>query len=553
MSVSPPSPGPVRDHARGCELEVLVAPRAARSQLVGLHDGRLKVQLAAPPVDGAANEALRALLADRLDLPASALEIARGATGRRKTVRVAGLSAAVARGRLGLAALALGLVALSLGLVACTVEVPFAVRVVLPDDSTDLNRADNLALELGPDAYFASYPVRGTDFEVELEFEPDAVERTLALYLADGTELLAWGRSVPFVTLAPPGDLAVLMARPGVLSVYPGEVAEPDPDLLAVHAPGRGLVLMSGSGDLALLNETSYDIELGARLSNPPEPGDGAFVADARGRLWRVGVADEVGAAMYDPGDDVWAVATVTGDDIGPRPGAATVVGAARDRLYLAGGGDHTDLVALSLEPDDKGVITLAPVAALDGPRSGARLLGMRRGDDEIVLLVGGAGADASVVYFPEGGHAFGPVGDWTNIQCIRLDADEDDEKATVRLLCLGGLRGGQPTGDALLLHVPPAIEATEVEERPAFLSAPLADPRLFADDLAVYAQGAAQWWRVDRKDFAVELTDTTATRVNGGHSITLATGVTFLVGGRDLDDRAVDRWWIFAPSLAPM
>lgn len=543
-----PSPGPVRDHARGCELDVVVAPRAARSQVVGLHDGRLKIQLAAPPVDGAANEALRELLADRLEISASALEIARGATGRRKTVRVAGVSAAVARGRLGLAAVALGL-----GLSACTVEVPFPIRVVLPDDATDLNRADNLALELGPDAYFVSYPVRGTDFEVELEFEPDAVERTLALYLADGTDLLAWGRSVPFVMLAPPGDLAVLMARPGVLSVYPGEVAEPDPDLLAVHAPGRGLMLMSGAGDIALLNETSFDIELGARLSSPPEPGDGAFVADARGRVWRVGVDDGVGAAMYDPGTDVWAVATVTGDDTGARPGAAAVVGAAHDRLYLAGGGAHTDLVALSLDPDEKGVITLAPVAALDGPRIGARLLGLARGDDEVLLLVGGAEADAPAVYFPDGGHAMGPAGDWTNIQCIRLDDDEADEAATIDLLCLGGLRGGQPTGDALVLHVPPAVEATEVEERPAFLSAPLADPRLFADDLAVYAQGAAQWWRVDRKDLAVELTETVATRVNGGHSITLGTGVTFLVGGRDLDDRAVDRWWIFAPSLAPM
>nr|WP_276082598.1 DUF167 domain-containing protein [Nannocystis poenicansa] len=549
MTSSPPaSPGPVREHARGCELDVLVAPRAARSQLVGLHDGRLKVQLAAPPVDGAANEALRELLADRLEVPASALEIARGATGRRKTVRVAGLSAAVARGKLGLALLALGL-----GLGACTTELPFPVHVVLPDDSADLNRADNLALELGPDAYFVSYPVRGTQFEVELEFEPDAVERTLSLYLADGTELLAWGRSVPFVTLSPPGDLAVLLARPGVLSVYPGEAAEPDPDLLAVHAPGRGLVLMSSAGDIALLNETNFDIELGARLTNPPKPDDGAFIADARGRLWRVGVADEVGAAMYDPGTDVWGVATVTGDDTGARPGAATVVGAARDRIYLAGGGGRTDLVALSLEPDDKGVIALAPVGSLDGPRTGARFLSLARGDDEVLLLVGGAEADAPAVYFPDGGHAFGPVGDWTNIQCIRLDDGEDEEEATLQLLCLGGSRGGQPTGDALVLNIPPATGNTEVEERPALLSAPLADPRLFADDLAVYAQGAAQWWRVDRKNLAVELTETVATRVNGGHSITLGTGVTFLVGGRDLDDRAVDRWWIFAPSLAPM
>lgn len=542
-----PAPGPVREHARGCELDVLVAPRAARSRVVGVHDGRLKIQLAAPPVDGAANSALGELLAEQLDVPPSTLEIARGATGRRKTVRIAGLSAAVARARLGLLAL--------VAFLGCTTELPFPVRVVLPDESTDLNRADNLALELGPDAYFVTYPVRGTEFELELEFEPDAVERTLALYLADGTELLAYGRSVPFVLLSPPSDLAVLMARPGVLSIYPGEVAEPDPDLLAVHAPGRGLVLMSGAGDIALLNETNFDIELGARLGEPPAAGDGAFVADARGQLWRAAGDDGLGAAMYDLGDDLWSIATVEGDDGAPRPGALWALGAARDRLYVAGGGGRTDLVSLSLEPDKNGVVQVAPVAQLDVPRPGAQLLALPRGDAETLLLVGGD-ADAPAVYFPEGGHAFGPVGAWTNIQCITLDPialDQADTAAdTVRVLCLGGVRGGQATGDALLLRCPPAVENTVVEELPALLSVPLADPRLFADDLAVYAQGAAQWWRVDRDDLAVELTETAAPRVTGGHSITLGTGVTFLVGGRDLDDRAVDRWWIFAPSLAP-
>ena len=75
--------GPLREHEGGCELDVLVAPRAARSQVVGLHDGRLKIQLAAPPVDGAANAALCALLADVLEVPKSAVTIARGQTGKR--------------------------------------------------------------------------------------------------------------------------------------------------------------------------------------------------------------------------------------------------------------------------------------------------------------------------------------------------------------------------------------------------------------------------------------------------------------------------------------
>lgn len=539
---------PVRD-ARdsgtdACELDVLVAPRASRSRIVGLHDDRLKIQLAAPPVDGAANAALCELLAGVLQVPRSALEIARGATGKRKTVRVTGVGAALARARLGLAALLLpGLLAAAL---ACTVEVPFAVKVILPEDAGDLDHADNLGLELGPDGYFEAHPVRGTEFSLELEFEPDAVERTLALYLADGTDLLAYGRSAPFVLLNPPEGLAVLLARPGVLSTYPGAVAEPDPDLLAAHAPGLGLVLLGAAGDIALLHEATLDVQLGARLADPPEPDDGAFVADAQGRLWRVGVAGGLRADMYDPGLDVWAAATVVGDDGLPRPGAALTAAPGRERLYIAGGGTSHDLLALSLAPDEDGLVERTVVADLDGPRTGACLLALARGDTDELVVVGGAD-EAPAVLFPAGGHALGPLVAWTNIQCTVMDPPD---APTVRVLCLGGLRGGQPTADALLLRWPAAAGDAEVDELPALLTAPLADPRLFADDLAVYAQSGGQWWRLDKDDLGVTVSDSPADRVSGGHSIALGTGVTFLVGGRGPDDRAVDRWWYFAPTL---
>lgn len=75
----------------GVELAVLAQPRASRSRLLGEHDGRLKVQLAAPPVDGEANAALLKLLSDVLDLPARQLAIHSGQTGRRKAVKIAGV------------------------------------------------------------------------------------------------------------------------------------------------------------------------------------------------------------------------------------------------------------------------------------------------------------------------------------------------------------------------------------------------------------------------------------------------------------------------------
>jgi uncharacterized protein (TIGR00251 family) len=85
-----------RDGSGGAVLEILVQPRASRSRVVGEHDGRLKIQLAAPPVDGEANAALLAFLAGALRVKRVDLALLAGATGRRKRVRVAGVSAATA-------------------------------------------------------------------------------------------------------------------------------------------------------------------------------------------------------------------------------------------------------------------------------------------------------------------------------------------------------------------------------------------------------------------------------------------------------------------------
>lgn len=89
-------PAWLREEAGGVALEVLVQPRASRTRVVGEHDGRLKIQLAAPPVDGEANQALVDFLAGALAVRKADVTIARGEAGRRKTVRVAGVAAAQA-------------------------------------------------------------------------------------------------------------------------------------------------------------------------------------------------------------------------------------------------------------------------------------------------------------------------------------------------------------------------------------------------------------------------------------------------------------------------
>lgn len=81
-------------------LTVEVRPRAGRDEIVGWQGPRLRVRVTAPPADGAANEAVRALLAERLGCARSRVEIVRGHTARTKIVRVVGLAAGEAATRL---------------------------------------------------------------------------------------------------------------------------------------------------------------------------------------------------------------------------------------------------------------------------------------------------------------------------------------------------------------------------------------------------------------------------------------------------------------------
>jgi uncharacterized protein (TIGR00251 family) len=82
-------------------LKVRVQPRSAADGFGGIREGALVVRLTAPPVEGKANAALARFLGRALEVPPSAIEVIRGATGRDKLVRVAGLDASAARMRLG--------------------------------------------------------------------------------------------------------------------------------------------------------------------------------------------------------------------------------------------------------------------------------------------------------------------------------------------------------------------------------------------------------------------------------------------------------------------
>jgi uncharacterized protein (TIGR00251 family) len=78
--------------ADGVRLELLVQPRASRSEIAGLVGDRIKIRLAAPPVEGQANDALIRLLADLFDLARSQVIIRSGESGRRKSVVIRGIT-----------------------------------------------------------------------------------------------------------------------------------------------------------------------------------------------------------------------------------------------------------------------------------------------------------------------------------------------------------------------------------------------------------------------------------------------------------------------------
>lgn len=84
----------------GVRIMLHVQPGAARTGLAGTHGDAIKLRLAAPPVDGKANVALRRFLATRCGVPLAAVTLVRGVSSRGKTVTVDGITVAEATARL---------------------------------------------------------------------------------------------------------------------------------------------------------------------------------------------------------------------------------------------------------------------------------------------------------------------------------------------------------------------------------------------------------------------------------------------------------------------
>lgn len=81
-------PGHLRPNATGVSLQVKVVPRSSRNEIAGVLGDRLKIKIAAPPVDSAANQELVEFLAHQLGIARGAIRITHGLSSRNKTVHL---------------------------------------------------------------------------------------------------------------------------------------------------------------------------------------------------------------------------------------------------------------------------------------------------------------------------------------------------------------------------------------------------------------------------------------------------------------------------------
>lgn len=93
MSSTTPDALRVESSAQGVTLELIAKPRAGKTAVKGVQEGRLVLAVAAPPVDGAANEEIRRFLAERVGVPRRDVSIVSGETARHKRVRIVGAEA----------------------------------------------------------------------------------------------------------------------------------------------------------------------------------------------------------------------------------------------------------------------------------------------------------------------------------------------------------------------------------------------------------------------------------------------------------------------------
>jgi uncharacterized protein (TIGR00251 family) len=85
-------PAFIKQHPQGWMIQIIATPRAKRSSFVGLHGGVPRVAVAAPPIDGRANEELTRFMAEFLRVPKQSIQLLRGDSSKHKSLLIRGAS-----------------------------------------------------------------------------------------------------------------------------------------------------------------------------------------------------------------------------------------------------------------------------------------------------------------------------------------------------------------------------------------------------------------------------------------------------------------------------
>ncbi len=433
-------------------------------------------------------------------------------------------------------ALVVGLGAATSACAPLTTDVP--ITVVLPAETSDLQRANNASLVLEPDGRVDTFAVEGLDFALSIELDPDDDERTMSLFLAEDQRLLAWGITPPFTLLGAESGLALLVARPGALSSMPTQFDAPDPTAITAAFAARAAAIVASDGSTVVLDAYTYQVAAADPLTDPPAPTDGVLAPDPEGGAQRWSAETGLRATRLEPLTGTWSERDLGTHDVPARPGATWLVDEVGARVLLVGGGDALDTVQADLDPQVAAPVTRHPEWSLDLARPDPGVATLTVDETAATVVFGSDDAALPVAWWLEGQRALGPAARWSGARCVA---------AAIRgsILCGGGMRDDAPTGDVVELAVAGGdVTATEL---PGLLSA-MREPLWLVDDVAVYAQGDGRMWRIAADGSTTEVV-AASTRATGGSVTRLPTGFSLLVGGREGDDTALPRWWVFAPD----
>jgi uncharacterized protein len=263
----------LREHEGAVTFDVLVQPRASRAKVGPVHDGRLKVAVTSPPVDGEANAAVIELLAKTFGVAKGAVSVIAGATSRRKTVRVAGITRA---------ALVL------LGLAACSGDVGvITVDLATAPGSTLLDDVQTLRLVVTDPHKVVTAQRSGDGFDLGFGLPADGTSGAIVVDGLDANgDVIASGATPRFAFGGVDGHVVVYMAAPNSVAVAP-RALEPARSAVAAAPLVYGAVfaggaLASGEASDAIAIYNAYDHSL---ISGLPLPAPRAGLAIGVGTL----------------------------------------------------------------------------------------------------------------------------------------------------------------------------------------------------------------------------------------------------------------------------